>query len=139
MNGLPPGLEHRSSAGKCSLTSGYQPPGLPDQLTRWLPSAPDDGLGAEAGPTSTTPGSSNFVGELSLGSPRFSRLWARHDVNTCEGTLKRIDHPQVGGLWLNRERLGVSGATGQTLVILHPAPGTDSADRPALLASVTRT
>jgi len=60
-------------------------------------------------------------------------------VNTCEGTLKHIDHPQVGGLWLNRERLGVSGATGQTLVILHPDPGTDSADRPALLAFVTRT
>ncbi|MFF5248970.1 helix-turn-helix domain-containing protein [Streptosporangium sp. NPDC000095] len=80
-----------------------------------------------------------LVGELSLASPRFSRLWARHDVNTCEGTLKHIDHPQVGGLWLNRERLGVSGATGQTLVVLHPDPGTDSADKLALLASVTRT
>jgi len=80
-----------------------------------------------------------LVGELSLASPRFSRLWARHDVNTCEGTLKHIDHPQVGGLWLNRERLGVGGATGQTLVVLHPDPGTDSADKLALLASVTRT
>ncbi|MCC5576845.1 helix-turn-helix domain-containing protein [Microtetraspora sp. AC03309] len=74
-----------------------------------------------------------LVGELSLASPRFSRLWARHDVNTCEGTPKHIDHPQVGGLWLNRERLGVSGATGQTLVVLHPDPGTDSADKLALL------
>ncbi|GAA4984948.1 transcriptional regulator with XRE-family HTH domain [Nonomuraea thailandensis] len=80
-----------------------------------------------------------LVGELCLASRRFSRLWARHDVNTCEGTPKLIDHPQVGGLWLNRERLGVSGATGQTLVVLHPDPGTGSADRLALLASVTRT
>ncbi|MFI6798209.1 helix-turn-helix domain-containing protein [Streptosporangium canum] len=80
-----------------------------------------------------------LVGELSLASPRFSRLWARHDVNTCEGTPKHIDHPQVGSLWLNRERLGVSGATGQTLVVLHPDPGTDSADKLALLASVMRT
>ncbi|MEZ0077520.1 helix-turn-helix domain-containing protein [Planotetraspora sp. GP83] len=80
-----------------------------------------------------------LVGELSLASPRFSRLWARHDVNTCEGTPKHIDHPQVGGLCLNRERLGVSGATGQTLVVLHPDPGTDSADKLALLASVMRT
>ncbi|GAA3465560.1 helix-turn-helix domain-containing protein [Nonomuraea roseola] len=80
-----------------------------------------------------------LVGELSLASPRFSRLWARHDVNTCEGAPKHIGHPQVGGLWLNRERLGVSGATGQTLVVLHPDPGTDSADKLALLASVMRT
>ncbi|MET9245650.1 hypothetical protein [Nonomuraea sp. NPDC003709] len=62
-----------------------------------------------------------------------------HDVNTCEGTPKHIDHPQVGGLSLNRERLGVSGATGQALVVLHPDPGTDSADKLALLASVMRT
>ncbi|MEV4359379.1 hypothetical protein [Nonomuraea sp. NPDC049625] len=58
-----------------------------------------------------------------------------HDVNTCEGT----PHPQVGGLSLNRERLSVSGATGQALVVLHPDPGTDSADKLALLASVMRT
>ncbi|MFF0771596.1 helix-turn-helix domain-containing protein [Nonomuraea wenchangensis] len=77
-----------------------------------------------------------LVGELSLASPLFSRLWARHDVNTCEGTPKRLDHPQVGELWLNRERLGVSGAAGQTLVVLHPDLGTGSAEKLALLASV---
>ncbi|MEV4365918.1 helix-turn-helix transcriptional regulator [Nonomuraea sp. NPDC049637] len=76
-----------------------------------------------------------LVGELSLASPLFSRLWARHDVNTCEGAPKRLDHPQVGELWLNRERLGVSGAAGQTLVVLHPDPGTGSAEKLALLAS----
>ncbi|MFI6928427.1 helix-turn-helix domain-containing protein [Nonomuraea spiralis] len=78
-----------------------------------------------------------LVGELSLTSPLFSRLWARHDVNTCEGAPKRLDHPQVGELWLNRERLGVSGAAGQTLIVLHPDPGTGSAEKLALLASVT--
>ncbi|MGV9384162.1 helix-turn-helix domain-containing protein [Nonomuraea sp. NPDC003707] len=80
-----------------------------------------------------------LVGELSLASPRFSRLWARHDVEACEGAPKHIDHPQVGGLRLNRERLGVSGAPGQTLVVYHPDPGTDDADKLALLASATAT
>ncbi|MET9250893.1 helix-turn-helix transcriptional regulator [Nonomuraea sp. NPDC003709] len=80
-----------------------------------------------------------LVGELSLASPRFSRLWARHDVEACEGAPKHIDHPQVGGLRLNRERLGVSGAPGQTLVVYHPDPGTDDADKLALLASATST
>lgn len=78
-----------------------------------------------------------LVGELSLASPRFSRLWARHDVVACEGAPKRIDHPQVGALRLNRERLGVGGAEGQTLVVYHPDPGTDSAEKLALLASMT--
>ncbi|MFI7617528.1 helix-turn-helix domain-containing protein [Nonomuraea terrae] len=79
-----------------------------------------------------------LVGELSLASPRFSRLWARHDVLACEGASKHLDHPQVGGLRLNRERLGVGGTAGQTLVVLHPDPGTDSADKLALLASALR-
>ncbi|MBB5782380.1 helix-turn-helix domain-containing protein [Nonomuraea jabiensis] len=76
-----------------------------------------------------------LVGELSLASPLFSRLWARHDVEACEGASKHIDHPQVGALRLNRERLGVGGASGQTLVVFHPDPGTDDADKLALLAS----
>jgi transcriptional regulator with XRE-family HTH domain len=80
-----------------------------------------------------------LVGELSLASPLFSRLWARHDVQSCEAAPKYIEHPQVGGLDLNRERLSIDGAPGQTLVVYHPDPDTDAADRLALLASATRT
>ena len=80
-----------------------------------------------------------LVGELSLASPRFSRLWARHDVAACEGEPKDIDHPQVGGLRLNWERLAIGGTAGQMLVIYHPDAGTDNADKLALLASVTQT
>ncbi|MFF7883473.1 helix-turn-helix domain-containing protein [Streptomyces sp. NPDC007896] len=80
-----------------------------------------------------------LVGELCLASPRFSRLWARHDVEACEGAPKHIDHPQVGGLRLNRERLGIDGTAGQTLVVYHPDPGTDSADKLLLLASALQT
>ena len=81
----------------------------------------------------------DLVGELSVASPHFSRLWARHDVAACEGAAKLVDHPQVGRLHLNRERLTVTGTTGQTLVVYHPSPGTDSAAKLALLASVTAT
>ncbi|MEU5346445.1 hypothetical protein AB0H18_37455 [Streptomyces sp. NPDC020766] len=70
--------------------------------------------------------------------PRFSRRWARHDVEACEGAPKHIDHLQVGGLRLNRERLGIGGAAGQMLVVRHPDPGTDNADKLALLASVVQ-
>ncbi|MGX1909979.1 helix-turn-helix domain-containing protein [Streptomyces phaeochromogenes] len=76
-----------------------------------------------------------LVGELCLASPRFSRLWARHDVEACEGAPKHIDHPQVGSLHLNRERLAIGGTAGQMLVVHHPDPGSDNADKLALLAS----
>ncbi|MET9816233.1 helix-turn-helix transcriptional regulator [Streptomyces sp. NPDC006355] len=76
-----------------------------------------------------------LVGELSLASDHFSRLWARHDIEVCEGASKDIDHPRVGRLRLNRELLGIGGAAGQTLVLFHPDPGTDDAGKLALLAS----
>ena len=77
-----------------------------------------------------------LVGGLSLGSERFRHLWARHDVKGREGRPTRLRHPQVGELTVRREKLGVGGATDQTLVIYHAEPGTSSGDKLALLASL---
>ena len=76
-----------------------------------------------------------LTGELSLASPRFRQLWARHEVRGQRGTPIRIDHPQVGELTLNRERLAISGAEGLMLVVYHPDAGSSDADKLALLAS----
>jgi transcriptional regulator with XRE-family HTH domain len=76
-----------------------------------------------------------LTGELSLASARFRQLWARHEVRGQRGTPIRIDHPQVGEMTLNRERLGISGADGQMLVVYHPDAGSGDADKLALLAS----
>ncbi|SDD38113.1 helix-turn-helix domain-containing protein [Glycomyces harbinensis] len=76
-----------------------------------------------------------LAGELSLASPRFRKLWARHEVRGQRGTPLRFDHPQVGELTLNRERLAVGGAEGLNLVVFHPDAGTGDADKLALLAS----
>ncbi|MGI8334499.1 helix-turn-helix transcriptional regulator [Actinomadura scrupuli] len=78
-----------------------------------------------------------LVGELSLASERFRRLWARHDVHTREGMPTLIRHPQVGELTLRREKLAIGGAEGQLLVVYHAEPGTSSAEKLALLASLT--
>jgi transcriptional regulator with XRE-family HTH domain len=78
-----------------------------------------------------------LVGELSLSSERFRRLWARHDVQVRAGTPIRMHHPQVGDLTLGREKLAIGGATGQTLVIYHAEPGTSSAEKLAMLASLS--
>ncbi|HEY3557925.1 MAG TPA: helix-turn-helix transcriptional regulator [Kribbella sp.] len=80
-----------------------------------------------------------LAGELSLASPLFRKLWARHDVSERLGANLTLDHPQVGPLQLDREKLAVSGTDGAMLVIYHAQPGTDSADRLALLASAAFT
>ena len=82
------------------------------------------------------PGFVQLVGELSLASERFRRLWARHDVLAFEGAPVQLDHPQVGELNLNREKLAVTGTSGQLLVVYHAQPGTSSAEKLALLASL---
>ncbi|BEP13127.1 helix-turn-helix transcriptional regulator [Acidothermaceae bacterium B102] len=80
-----------------------------------------------------------LVGELSLSSDRFRQLWARHDVHTREGMPTRLHHPQVGDLTLHREKLAIGGADGQLLAIYHAEPGTDSADKLALLGALAST
>ncbi|MCS7475657.1 helix-turn-helix domain-containing protein [Umezawaea endophytica] len=76
-----------------------------------------------------------LVGELSLASPLFRRLWARHDVRHRGGATVPFTHPQVGELLLNREKLLISGTDGIMLVVYHPDAGTDAADKLALLGS----
>jgi transcriptional regulator with XRE-family HTH domain len=76
-----------------------------------------------------------LVGELSLASPQFRRIWARHDVADRRGASLTYDHPQVGALSLDREKLAIGGTDGMMLVIFHPEPGSESAEKLALLAS----
>ncbi len=79
----------------------------------------------------------DLVGELSIASPQFRRLWARHDVGPRRGASLTIDHPQVGPMRLDREKLSINGTDGAMLVIYHPEPGTDSAEKLALLGVAT--
>jgi len=76
-----------------------------------------------------------LVGEHSLASDRFRQLWARHDVGTRQGVAMVFEHPLVGDLHLNREKLLVGGTDNIMLVIYHPDAGTEAADKLTLLAS----
>jgi transcriptional regulator with XRE-family HTH domain len=76
-----------------------------------------------------------LTGELSLASARFRRLWARHEVRGQRGTPILFDHPQVGQLTLNRERLAIDGADDLHLLVFHPDAGSGDADKLALLTS----
>ncbi|MEU6535213.1 helix-turn-helix transcriptional regulator [Streptomyces sp. NPDC047000] len=76
-----------------------------------------------------------LVGELSVKSEDFRRLWATHDVKEKNHGLKRLHHPLVGDLSLNFESFRLSGESDQSLVTYHAEPGSPSAEALRLLAS----
>ncbi|MFF7748895.1 helix-turn-helix transcriptional regulator [Streptomyces sp. NPDC007971] len=76
-----------------------------------------------------------LVGELSLKSEDFRRLWADHQVRECAYGVKKVRHPEVGVLTLPYETLTVPGDPEQTIVVYTPEPGSDTAQRLALLGS----
>ncbi|MCS7478025.1 helix-turn-helix transcriptional regulator [Umezawaea endophytica] len=74
-----------------------------------------------------------LVGELTLASTRFRELWNRHDVSVQRGTSYLFDHPQVGRMRLDRERLDISGSAGMHVIVFHAADHSPDADALALL------
>jgi transcriptional regulator with XRE-family HTH domain len=77
----------------------------------------------------------DLIAELGQASPRFRTLWALHEVRGQRGGPIRLNHPDVGAMTLNRERLAIGGAEGMMLVVYHPDTGSRDADKLALLGS----
>ncbi|WP_017627361.1 helix-turn-helix transcriptional regulator [Nocardiopsis chromatogenes] len=76
-----------------------------------------------------------LVGELSVNSPEFARLWAGHDVRLCTGGTKRFRHPEVGELELGYEVLHLPEGNGQRILTHTADPESASAAALSLLAS----
>ncbi len=94
------------------------------------------GFRQSVGTETSDPRFVELAGQLSLASARFRELWARHDVQAREGRPMVLDHPLVGELRLNREKLGVDGGSGGLiLAVYHPDAGSESAEKLAILAS----
>lgn len=82
------------------------------------------------------PGLTELVGELSLKSAEFRRLWARHEVKEKAAGTKRFRHPMVGELVLHYETFAVADAPGQLLVAYHADAGSPTERALALLAGI---
>jgi transcriptional regulator with XRE-family HTH domain len=82
---------------------------------------------------------SELIGELSVRSDAFRRMWADHDVLAHTTGTKRLHHPLVGDLTLDYVVLAVEGDPDQTVVILTPEPASPSAEALGILASWTST
>ncbi|WP_030062109.1 MULTISPECIES: helix-turn-helix transcriptional regulator [Streptomyces] len=78
-----------------------------------------------------------LVGELSLRSEDFGRLWADHLVREKTHGVKQVRHPLVGDLDLGYETLAVNGSPDQLLVVYTAPAGSPAAQKLALLGSWT--
>jgi transcriptional regulator with XRE-family HTH domain len=138
-NGLAAALSPRLVTGGNRLRDVFLDPAEQSLYPNWEAATANlvAGFRQSVGTDTDDPRFIELVGELSLASPRFRQLWARHDVRARRGASMHFDHPQVGELRLNREKLEISGTEGQMLVIYHPDAGSDNADKLALLASAT--
>ncbi|CAM5638535.1 helix-turn-helix domain-containing protein [Streptomyces aurantiogriseus] len=92
-------------------------------------------LRMDAGCYPDDPRLSALVGELSVKSEDFRRLWATHDVKEKSHGVKRLKHPLVGELSLNFEGFRLLGDGEQSMVTYHADPGSPSAEALRLLAS----
>lgn len=92
-------------------------------------------LRMDAGCYPNDPLLSTLVGELSVKSEEFRRLWATHDVREKGHGVKRLRHPLVGELTLSFETMRLTDDTEQSLVTYHAEPGSPSAEGLRLLAS----
>jgi transcriptional regulator with XRE-family HTH domain len=94
-------------------------------------------LRASVGPDLDDPQLTELIGELSLKSADFRRLWARHDVKPHTGNgVHRMQHPQVGDLELHYDKFHLAGADRQTLTVYQAEPGSRSAEALSLLATI---
>jgi transcriptional regulator with XRE-family HTH domain len=124
-NSLADALHGRAIRGSNVMRSIFLDPGAYEFYADWDDVARDSvaTLRNLAGAGVDDPRLTELVGELSLKSETFRRLWARHDVREKASGTKRFVHPVVGELALEYESFAIGGAPGQILVAYHAEPG----------------
>jgi transcriptional regulator with XRE-family HTH domain len=92
-------------------------------------------LRAVHGRAADEPEARELVDRLLSESDEFAALWEQHEVTTRTRTLKRFIHPLIGPLTLDCQILTSENLT-ERLVVFTASPGSEDADRLALLAVV---
>ncbi|MER5443595.1 helix-turn-helix domain-containing protein [Streptomyces sp. NPDC002790] len=80
-------------------------------------------LRAIAGTDPDDPRLTALVGELTLKSTDFTRIWDRYDVQERSGGTKSFAHPKVGAMTLTFEVMRLARTGGQRLVVYQAPPG----------------
>jgi transcriptional regulator with XRE-family HTH domain len=84
------------------------------------------GLREAAGSDPDDPRLRLLIDELSAASGRFRELWARAGVGYRVGIV-HMRHPEVGDLYLSRNRFNIPHSGGQHMLTYRAEPGSDSA------------
>jgi transcriptional regulator with XRE-family HTH domain len=84
----------------------------------------------------THPRATAIVGELSIRSAEFRRLWARHDVRASVSGSKTFRVPEVGDIVLDWDSYPLPGDPGPVMLVWTAEPGSPDEDRLRLLASL---
>jgi transcriptional regulator with XRE-family HTH domain len=79
-----------------------------------------------------------LVGELSVASEDFRRMWARHDVRELAQGSVRYYNPLVGPITLDYVTLTINGTEHQTLYVHYAKPGSDHERALNLLATISQ-
>jgi transcriptional regulator with XRE-family HTH domain len=90
-------------------------------------------LRAIVGADPDAPDLSALVGELTVKSEDFARLWSRYEVKPKSSGSKLYHHPVVGNMRLEYEVMPLAGTNGQRVVIYLAEPGTPDHDAMVLL------
>jgi transcriptional regulator with XRE-family HTH domain len=92
-------------------------------------------LALDAGRHPGDPKLAALIGELSIESEDFRRLWARHDVLEQTHGTKRVRHPVVGELSFAYRNLTLEDTPDQWLCVLVAESGSPTTERLRLLGS----
>lgn len=67
-----------------------------------------------------------LVGELTMKSTEFAKLWAKHPVENCVSGIKYMHHPEVGAVEVSFEVLTPPDESGHRILMYTPEPGSAS-------------
>ncbi|MEZ2371404.1 helix-turn-helix domain-containing protein [Arthrobacter sp. RCC_34] len=74
-----------------------------------------------------------LIGELTLHSEEFARLWSRHPVQNCVSGVKLLKHPELGELELSFEVLDSPDDSGHRILLYTAEPGSPAEESLKLL------
>lgn len=81
----------------------------------------------------------SLIGELSTLSPQFRTDWARQDVHEHRTGIKSFHHPEVGTVEVAFDVFELAGQDGLQIVTYSAPPGTATAEKFTMLASLAAT
>jgi transcriptional regulator with XRE-family HTH domain len=132
---LLPGLADWPQRQRNTIRYTFLHPAARDLWPAWEQKARDcvASVRAVAGRDPESPDLAALVGELTVKSPEFRRLWDRYDVHRAGAGEKLFNHPEVGMMTLSHENLDIVGTTAQRVTVYMAAPGSPDYDAMVLL------